>query len=291
VTTARIDAHHHLWDLAVRPQPWTAPFLVLARSFGMQDLLPELSVAGIDGTILVQTVDVAEETPELLAIAAGQPAVWGVIGWVNLQADDVDDQIAVLRAGVGGEYLVGIRHLVEAEPDPAFLARPAFRRGLTAVAAAGLVYDLLVRESALPAVIDTVDALPGLRVVLDHCGKPDLHQGLSGTWRRDVKALAEHGSVAVKLSGLVTQADHEHWTVQDLRPAADVVLEAFGSGRVMIGSDWPACLPAASYQEVMAAAEQLLQHLSPQDRAHVSGGTAADWYHLNPLERAGGRAL
>lgn len=279
---SRIDAHQHLWDLAVRPQPWTDPFPQLARSFSIDDLLPHLRKHAIAGTVLVQTVDLAQETPEMLALAAGRPEILGVVGWVDLLAADVDDQLAALGERPGGDSLVGIRHGVQNEPDPGFLARPAVRRALAAVARAGLVYDMLVTHRQLPAVVDTVRALPELRVVLDHCGKPDLEAGISQEWRSHLRELSRHPTVAVKLSGLVTAADHHAWTVADLRPAADTVLDAFGPERVMFGSDWPACLPAADYDQVVAAADSLLEPLSAAERAEVYGRTAVRWYDLPP---------
>ena len=279
--TPRIDAHQHLWDLTVRPQPWTDPFPVLARSFGIDDLVPHLDEHHIDGTVLVQTVDLPEETPEMLVLADRRPEILGVVGWVDLQAPDVADQLAALKNGPGGDRLVGIRHIVQGEPDPGFLARSAVRRGLAAVADAGLVYDMLVSHRQLPAVVQAVRALPQLRTVLDHCGKPDLRAGISDDWRRDILALSREPSVAVKLSGLVTEADHDSWTPDDLRPAAATVLDAFGPHRVMFGTDWPACLPAADYGQVVATADILLADMSADERAQVYGGTSVRWYRLS----------
>lgn len=284
MSTTRIDAHHHLWDLRVRPQPWARPFPALARSFDFDDLVQHLDDADIAGTVLVQTADLAEETPELLEIAWRQPRIRGVVGWVDLQRDDVADQVAALRALPGGEYLVGIRHGVQSETDPGFLARPAFRRGLSALAELGLSYDMLVKPWQLPAVVDAVAALPGLRVILDHCGKPDLREGISRSWSQDIMMLAQYPSVAVKLSGLVSEANAE-WTIDDLRPAASTVIEAFGSSRVMIGSDWPACLPAAGYRRVIEAARALIADLSQGEQAQIEGATATRWYGLDSGRR------
>lgn len=276
----RIDAHLHLWDLDVRPQEWTAPFPELARSFELDDLRPELRANRIDGTVLVQTVDVVEETPELLELAFKHPEILGVIGWVDLESPDVADRLGELRSLRGGRYLVGVRHQVQSEVDPDFLARPGFRRGLAVVAELGLAYDMLVRPWQLPMVIDAVSALPQLRVVLDHCGKPPLQQELSKHWLADIARLAQHRSVAVKLSGLVSEADPQHWTVEQLLPAAAAVLDRFGPERVMVGSDWPACLTAATYSQVWDTAESLIDELCPWGREQLIGMTAANWYRL-----------
>ncbi len=278
----RIDAHHHLWDLDVRDQEWTAGLPVLHRTYDVAELRPLLAAAGIERTVLVQTVTIAEETPQFLALAAGEgtDVVAGVVGWVDLTAPDVSDRLAALRAGPGGERLVGIRHLVQAEPDPSWLNRPDVRRGLAAVEEAGLVYDLLVFPHQLPAAIDTVRALPGLRFVLYHLAKPPITTGVLEPWGAHLAELAALPNVSVKLSGLVTEADPERWRVADLRPYAERGLELFGADRTMYGSDWPVCLLAATYAEVFAAAEELTAALSSAERADVFGATAQRWYRL-----------
>ncbi|HEX4362032.1 MAG TPA: amidohydrolase family protein [Pseudonocardia sp.] len=282
--TPRVDAHHHLWDLAVRDQPWTEGLPALRRSFALAELEPELRKEGIDATVLVQTVDVPPETPELLALAAAHPVVAGVVGWADLTAPDVADQLAALRAGPGGRALVGVRHGVQSEADPRWLCRPDVRRGLAAVGAAGLVYDLLVVPAQLPAAVETVRALPGLSFVLDHAGKPNIARGTEAdraSWAADVRALGAEHNVVVKLSGLVTEADHGSWTPADIRPYAEQVLTAFGPDRTMFGSDWPVCLLAADYGRVAALASELIEALSPAERDAVLGGTAARWYGLD----------
>ena len=287
----RVDAHHHVWDLTVRDQPWTAELPTLRRSFALTELEPELVREGIAATVLVQTVDVPAETPELLGLAAANPVVAGVVGWVDLTAPDVADRLAALRAGPGGQRLVGVRHGVQSEPDPGWLCRDDVRRGLAAVAAAGLVYDLLVVPVQLPAAVATVRALPGLRFVLDHAGKPRIAESARGGWARDggardgwaaeLRALAAGDNVAVKLSGLVTEADLANWTTGDIRPYAEDVLDAFGPGRTMYGSDWPVCLLAADYSRVAGLARELIEPLSDAERDAVLGGAAARWYGLD----------
>ena len=281
--TPRVDAHHHLWDLAVRDQPWTEGLPTLRRSFALAELEPELRREGIGATVLVQTVDVPEESPELLALAAASPVVAGVVGWVDLTAPDVVDRLAALRAGPGGEALVGVRHGAQSEPDPRWLCRADVRRGLAQVEAAGLVYDLLVVPAQLPAAVETVRVLPGLRFVLDHAGKPNIARGTEADragWAADIRALGAEDNVAVKLSGLVTEADHDSWKPADIRPYAEQVLTAFGPARTMYGSDWPVCLLAADYGRVAALAGELTEALSPAERDAVLGATAARWYTL-----------
>ena len=283
----RIDAHHHVWDLAVRPQPWTNGLTVLERSYAFDEVVPALDRHRIDRTVLVQTVAVADETPDMLALVLGQPRIAGVVGWVDLTRADVADQLARLQQAPGGDRLVGIRHLASDEPDPRWLCRPDVRRGLAAVGVAGLVYDLLVWRHQLPAVVETVHALPDQRFVLDHAGKPSVRTGELQPWADEVHAIARAENVAVKLSGLIVEADPHNWTVDDLRPYADTVLGSFGPGRVMYGSDWPVCLLASSYDDVAGSAEVLTAQLTADERRAVWGGTARGWYGL---ARAGGPA-
>ena len=292
-TGSALDAHVHVWDLAVRPQPWTYRLPALQRSFGLDDVAADLRAAGQHGVIVVQTVASAAETRELLALAAAQPLVAGVVGWADLARPDVAEQLEAARSRPGGQALVAVRHQLQEEPDPGWLARPQVRDGLRAVAAAGLAYDLVISPHQLPLVTETVAALPEVRFVLDHAGKPpigasqltagelatgDRHGGDMAVWAADLRALAARPNVAVKLSGLVTEADWDSWTPGQLRPVMEYVLDRFGPARTMVGSDWPVCLLAASYAEVVAAVTPVLDGLSPAERADVHGGTARAWY-------------
>ncbi len=276
----RVDAHHHVWDLDTRDQPWTAGLPALRRSFSLSDLRPHLVANRVQATVLVQTVCVAEETPEMLALAKGAPEVGGVVGWVDLSAPDVDERLSSLREGPGGNYLVGVRHQVQEEPDPRWLCRADVRRGLAAVGRAGLAYDFVVRAAQLPAVVETVAALGDVRFVLDHGGKPAIIDGFVTPWSDHIRSLGALPNVSVKLSGLITEADPGAWTVEQLRPYTEALIEAFGSDRIMWGSDWPVCLLAASYEVVLKTAESLTAMLSSAERDAVFSGTARTWYSL-----------
>ncbi|WP_020666726.1 amidohydrolase family protein [Amycolatopsis nigrescens] len=274
-----IDAHHHLWDPARRAYPWLAAdsLTPIRRPYTVEDLRAVAGAAGIRETVLVQTVSSAEETREFLDIAAAEPLIAGVVGWVDLAAPDVPERLAEL-AGRGG--LVGIRHQVEDEADPDWLNRPEVRRGLSAVSAAGLVYDLLVGQHQWAAALATVDALPELRFVLDHAGKPPIANGPWQPWAGALAELARRENVACKLSGLVTEADWEQWRVGQLRRHAEHILDSFGPRRVLFGSDWPVCELAAAYQVVRDAAVSLTGGLSDDERAEVFEHTARRVYHL-----------
>jgi L-fuconolactonase len=275
-----IDAHVHLWDLTTRPQPWTEQFPALQRSFLLRDLEQELDYHGVDTAVVVQAGDTTGETLDLLALAATSPRLAGVVGWADLGSRDVAGAVAALRAAPGGGRLVGVRHQLQAEPDPLYLARPGVRDGLTAVAAAGLAYDVVVSPGQLPLIVDTAAALPDVRFVLDHAGKPPIASGDLRAWRADLARLAALPNTAVKLSGLVNEADSARWTQAGLAPVIDHVLACFGAERTMAGSDWPVCLLAADYGTVRSTLAAALARLDGAGQAAVLGGTVARWYRI-----------
>jgi len=280
-----IDAHHHVWDLSVRDQDWITgqELALLRRDFLLADVDSEARAAGVTATVLVQTTDGPEETPEFLAFAQGSDLVAGVVGWTDLTSLDVVRALAALREGPGGEYLVGIRHQVQGESDPRWLMRPDVLRGLAEVAEAGLVYDLVVRPHQLAAAYETARLLPDLTFVLDHAGKPPIASGALRPWADTVRLLAALPNTVCKLSGMVTEADWDRWSVEDLRPYADTVLDAFGPRRLMFGSDWPVCRLAATYAEVVDAAKELTAELHLTERREVFTGTALRTYGLTVI--------
>ncbi|MER6070309.1 amidohydrolase family protein [Streptomyces sp. NPDC001817] len=277
-----VDAHHHVWDLSVRDQDWiTGPELrPLRRDFSLADMEPEARAAGVDRTVLVQTVTVPEETPEFLALAAEHELIAGVVGWTDLTRPDITDELSRLRELPGGAFLKGIRHQVQSEPDPRWLLRPEVRRGLGALAEAGLVHDLVVLPHQLPACAEAVALIPQLTFVLDHLGKPPIATGEREPWASDLRALAALPNTVAKISGLVTEADPASWTTADLRPYTDAALEAFGPGRLMFGSDWPVCTLAAPYTRVVDAVRALTTELTAGEREQIFAGTATRVYGL-----------
>jgi len=276
-----VDAHHHFWDPAEADYPWlTDELAAIRRRFGPEDLAPLLGSAGVDRTVLVQTRSSESETASFLATAASSPFIAGVVGWVDLTGPDVDGALARLRSGAGGERLVAIRHQVHDEPDPDWLRLDDVRRGIAAVGRTGLAYDLLVRARELPAALDTVRSLPDVRFVIDHLAKPPIRDGGLEPWAGLIRPFGREPNVWAKVSGLVTEASWESWTPVDLRPFVDVAIETFGPERLLVGSDWPVCLLAGSYRDVLDAARTLVAGLTADERAAILGGNAIEVYRL-----------
>jgi len=273
-----VDAHHHFWDPARATYPWMTDALAsIRRRFGPEDLRPLLAANGVDRTVLVQTISSLGETREFLATAAANEFIAGVVGWVDLTAPDLAEQLAALRAGPGGAKLVGIRHQVHDEADPEWLGRPDVRRGITAVGKAGLAYDILVRARELPSALALVRDFPSMRFVVDHIAKPPITSGAIDEWAARLRPLAEYPNVFCKLSGMVTEADWKSWRVDDFAPYVSRVLEWFGPDRCAFGSDWPVCLVAGSYARVIDACRELVP---PAARERVFGANAAELYRF-----------
>jgi L-fuconolactonase len=286
-----IDAHHHVWDVSAHPQPWLDSARELAplrRKFALADLAPLAAAEGVTASVVVQTVTESWETPELLALAAGGGLVAGVVGWVDLTAPDVTGALAGLRELPGGDRLAAIRHPVLIEPDPDWLARRAVLRGLAAVAAAGLAFDVVGEPRHLPAAAIAAERLPQLTFVLDHLGNPDLTASpqASEPWASAFARLAALPNVVVKLSGILSEPPPPGaGPVLHLRPYYDAALDAFGPDRLMFGSDWPVCTLGVSYAQVCAAARALTAGLSPAERDAIFSGTARRIYAAGEVGR------
>jgi L-fuconolactonase len=253
----------------------------IRRAFTPADLEPLLAAAGVDYTVLVQTVPSVAETREFLATAAAARFVAGVVGWVDLTDPAVAETLAELQAQPNGTALVGIRHQVHDEDDAEWLLRPEVQRGLAAVRDAGLAYDLLVRPRELPAALATARAFPDMRFVIDHLAKPPIASGEVAAWAALMEPFRPLSHVSCKLSGMITEAGWADWTLEALRPYVAVALDIFGPERVMYGSDWPVCLLAGSYGAVKTALEEALPPLSVEEWARVFAGTAIEVYRLD----------
>ena len=274
-----VDAHHHFWDPAAADYPWmTGGYQALRRPYGPSDLAPSLAATGVDATIVVQARQELDETQSLLETASTTEWIVGVVGWIDLTSNGVADTIAAIRSAPHGRKLVGVRHLVHDEADPEWLLRDDVVAGLSALADAGLTYDLLVRERELPAATRVAKRLPELRFVVDHLAKPDIATGEVEPWATLIGDIAALPNVSCKVSGLVTEADWSSWQPEDLAPYIGTVVDAFGVERLMFGSDWPVCTLAADYVEVFEVTSAILTDLVGTGVESVLGRTAVATY-------------
>ena len=280
----RFDAHQHFWRYRPETHPWISDAMPqLKRDFLPADLRPLLAAAGFDGCIAVQAQHSLAETEWLLQLADAHPFIRGVIGWVDLCAPNVLDDLQRLTCQ---PRLRGMRHIVQDEPDERFLLRPDFVRGIALLRQLGLTYDLLIYPRHLPAAVDLVRCLPDQSFVVDHIAKPEIRARRVDDWQRGIRALAAAPNVCCKLSGLVTEADWQRWQAADFAAYLDIVLEAFGPQRLMIGSDWPVCTLAACYADAIRVVTDYIGRLSVDEQDAVLGGVAACWYHLPPPVRS-----
>jgi L-fuconolactonase len=273
----RIDTHQHYWRYSRAEYEWIDDAMsAIRRDFTPDDAKREMDAAGFHASVAVQVRQTLHETRWLLALAELHPFIAGVVGWADLQAPGIGDDLDALT---NDSHLIGIRHIVQAEPD-GFMERPAFHRGMRALTARDLPYDLLVYARQIAQADALVAAHPAQRFLLDHLGKPDIRGGGYEPWRREFDRLAAKPNVWCKLSGLVTEADWHGWTPGQLRPYLDHALEAFGPARLMVGSDWPVCTLAASYADTMAIVLDALDEYSADEQAQVLSGTAQTFWNL-----------
>jgi L-fuconolactonase len=275
----RIDAHQHFWIYSQSQYGWIGESMAtLRRDFLPEDLEPELQQAGFHGCIAVQARQTNEETHWLLQLALKSPLIRGVVGWVDLRSPRLDSE---LQALANQPKVVGVRHIVQDEPDDRFLLQSEFLRGVALLKEYDLAYDILIYEKHLPVAVEFVRQFPQQRFVLDHLAKPRIKEKLIGPWAEGIRALAAFPNVYCKLSGLVTEADWQNWKPEDFTLYLDVAMECFGSDRLMIGSDWPVCTVAASYSRAMGAVIQYLNRFPEGVRQKVLGENAQRFYKLS----------
>ncbi|MEU6510720.1 amidohydrolase family protein [Streptomyces sp. NPDC046942] len=281
-----IDAHHHLWDLDQRPQPWLDDPAVasIRRTFTPGDLRATATqpIAGrrLHSTVVVQCIPDVPETEDLLALAEQEPLIEAVVGWADLTSPAIGEVLDRLLAGPGGAYLRSLRHLVQGETDSGWLQRPGVERGLAVARDRGLSYDVLVRSHQLDQAIRLAERFPDLPQVLNHAGKPHIAGRELADWGRQVQRLAAHQQVVCKLSGLITEADHDSWTTADIRPVWDILITAFGPDRLMFGSDWPVANLAGGWNRWAATVDELLTDCTENEIHALLAGTATAFYRL-----------
>ena len=263
----KIDTHQHFWKYSKDQYSWIGKGMeVLARDRLPTDLEPLLKANGIDGTVAVQARQVVEETEALLAMADEYDFIRGVVGWVDLRSPDVEAQ---LERFSDKKKLVGVRHVVQDEPDEKFVLRDDFTRGIDKLKAYDLVYDILIFPHQLPASFELVQRFPEQVFILDHIAKPYIKDKKISPWDSNIKKLASFENVSCKISGMVTEADWHNWTAEDFKPYMEVILEAFGAGRLTIGSDWPVCTLAGEYGSVINIAADFIAKLSDNEQKAI----------------------
>jgi len=276
-----IDSHHHFWRYDPVQYDWIDESMsAIRRDFLPEDLRSAISQAGIDGVISVQAHQALEETSWLLDLASKHAFIHGVVGWVPLASPDVK---SVLESLAIERKLVGVRHVVQGEPDENFILRDDFNAGISALLKFGLRYDILIFERHLPQTIQFVDRHPNQIFILDHIAKPKIKSVELDPWRRNIAELARRDNVYCKISGMVTEADPRNWTVEQLRPYFDTVLGAFGPDRLMFGSDWPVCLVGVEYARWAEIVRKWTEPLQPSSRERIFGGTAIEAYGLEEV--------
>lgn len=276
----RIDSHQHFWD---RSLPFNYGWLDLpvhqkiSRTYLPEHLAPLIAECGIDATIFVQTQHYVAENRWVLSLADQNPFIAGVVGWVDLQSERIEEQ---LDEFVSHPKFVGIRHVTQDEPDDDFIIRPAVLRGLEVLQRRDVAFDMLFFVKHLKHAVTLGQRFPELRLVLDHISKPRIRERVTEDWLPHLKAAASCPNIYCKLSGMVTEADWERWKPSDLQPYVDAALEAFGVERCMFGSDWPVCELAGSYRQVHSALFECVSRLSQHEQARIFGGTAESFYRL-----------
>ena len=274
-----IDAHHHLWKYNAAEYGWITPEMrVIRRDFLPQDLEPLMHHFDIEGTVVVQARQTLEETTWLLDLAGQHSLIRGVVGWVPLT--DGAGVKRSLERFAGNHKLRGIRHVVQDEADPRFILRKDFNEGVGVLREFGLRYDVLIFERQLPAAIEFIDRHPNQTFILDHVAKPRIKDRVLSPWDGNMRELAKRQNVYCKLSGMVTEADPQSWTPQELQPYIDVVLAAFGPRRIMYGSDWPVMLLAGDYARWYRTVNLAIAKLSKAEQDRIMGGTSAEAYGI-----------
>ena len=274
----RIDAHHHFWQYFPQVQGWIDERMgVLKRDFLPEELWGELKKNGFEGSVLVQTDHKLEETEWFLRLAEQNPFIKGVVGWVDLRSKEVEKQ---LKDFASNPKFKGVRHIVQSEPDDRFLVGKEFLEGIRVLGDFHLPYDILIYPKQLPAAVELVRKFPKQPFVLDHLAKPEIKDRKISPWKEQIQELAQNPNVYCKLSGMVTEADWKGWKPGDFKPYLEVVFEAFGPSRLMIGSDWPVCLLGGDYTSVMKIVKDYIAGMSKGEQEAILGGNASRFYRL-----------
>ncbi|WP_207429136.1 amidohydrolase [Pedobacter sp. SYSU D00535] len=275
----RIDSHQHFWRFDPVRDSWiTDEMSVIQRDFLPEDLLPVLQQNGMDGCVAVQADQSEEQNAFLLELAAEHPFIKAIVGWIDLRAENIAESLAFYK---GYDKVKGFRHVLQGETDRALMLREEFKRGIKALGNSGYTYDVLIYADQLKFTEEFVAGFPDQRFVIDHIAKPDIKQGKIEDWSKDIKAVAAHQNTYCKISGMVTEADWQHWKKEDFHPYLDVVFEAFGAERLMYGSDWPVCEVAGGYERMIDMVRDYTSSLSKNEQEMFWGGNACKFYGIS----------
>jgi L-fuconolactonase len=280
MATRRIDAHQHFWKYDPVAHSWINDAMwVIRRDYSPSDLLPLLQKAGIDGCVTVQVNQTEDENKEMLAFADQYDFIRGIVGWVDLQHPDVEFRLEWYKEAY--PKLKGFRHILQSERDRALMLKPAFKRGIGSLKKFGYTFDILIFPDQLGYTRDFVASFPDQPFIIDHIAKPYIKDRfITEEWKDAIRAVAAFPNVSCKISGMVTEADWKNWKPEHFRPYLETVVDAFGPGRIVFGSDWPVCLLAAEYAQVVGMVEDYFAGFSAEDRAAFFGGNAERFYGL-----------
>lgn len=274
----KIDAHQHFWQFDPVRDSWiNDEITVIQRDFLPQDLWPVLQANGIDGCITVQSDQSEPENDFQLQNAAANDFIKGVVGWVDLQANNIEERLAYYSRF---DKMKGFRHVLQGEPQRDLMLQPKFMHGISQLAMFNFTYDILIFPDQLPYILQFVQSFPNQKFVIDHIAKPDIKHQTIADWKKDIEAIALFDNVSCKISGMVTEANWQQWQPSDFTPYLDVVVNAFGTKRIMYGSDWPVCLVAASYERMLGIVTDYFKNFSETEQADFFGLNAARFYNL-----------
>jgi len=274
---ASIDSHQHFWQYDPVQHDWIDDNMsVIRKDFFPADLQPVLQQNNIDGTVAVQADQTKAETDFLLQLQKDNPFIKGVVGWVDLRANNIEEQLAAYKQF---DAVKGFRHVLQGEA-PEFMLQPDFLNGIAALKQFDFTYDILIFPKHLPAAIKLVQQFPDQKFVIDHLAKPYIKAGLIDEWKQDMHTIAQYPNVYCKVSGMVTEADYKNWTAENFKPYLDVVVQAFGTKRLMYGSDWPVCLVAASYEKMLGIVKEYFSSFTTTEQQDMFGNNAAAFYKL-----------
>ncbi|WP_419212005.1 amidohydrolase family protein [Maribacter sp. X9] len=272
-----IDSHQHFWIYHPKHQEWiTDDMSLIQNDFLPTDLESLLSTNGVDGCIAVQADQSYEETDFLIHLADQHSFIKGVVGWVDLCSEDIDE---TLKEYAKNYHFKGVRHVLQAEQD-SFFSNEKFKNGIGRLAKYGLTYDILIYHHQLNQAIELVSQFPNQKFVLDHIGKPNINKSEIETWSENIGTLSKFPNVYVKVSGLVTEADWKNWEYHEMVPYLDIIFEAFGVNRIMFGSDWPVCLLASDYSTVKGIVQDYIERFDVEQQKMIMGSTALDFYGI-----------